>query len=605
MFLFITFCLAERSFRIVGDHFEKDGEEFRYISGSFHYFRQHPDYWEDNIKRMANGGLNAVQTYVAWNIHEPHRHEYVWDGLADLPRFLDLCAKYNLLVIFRPGPFICAEFEAGGFPYWLPGAGVDKLRSLEGPFCDVVDEWFTVLFNKVNKYLYKNGGPIISIQVENEYGVFACDKAYMQKMCEIVRSKVGDDVILFTTDTYYEYSMGCGTVPDLALATVDFPTGTDPKVAFEMARKYNKGTGPLVDSEYYTGWIDHWGQYHHTVSSDEIALYLDQILACNASVNIYMYYGGTNFGFYAGANPNPYQPDPTSYDYDAPLSEAGDMTWKWQKCLEVIKKYRTDIPNYDVKNTTKLSYGNVTLEERVALFDILDEIAVTKKQNDTPLRFEELDNDYGFVLYETETSGGTIKFDEVCDRVLIYVDSKLVDVLQRDWLKEVKIPSGKLQLLVENLGRVNVAQYNVDTKGIGHKVTIDGKEIKGWTMYTLPLNNLEKLKFKKQKLGLEPIFYRGTFEVSEIGDTYLNPTGLKHGFAFLNGFNLGRYWTTGPQLTLYCPAPVLKKGTNEIIIFETDDVADIEHVSMDNTPQIDTIPHPNGYVERRAGHQSW
>ena len=308
-----------------------------------------------------------------------------------------------------------------------------------------------------------------------------------------------------------------------------------------------------------------------------------------------MYYGGTNFGFYAGANPNPYQPDPTSYDYDAPLSEAGDTTWKWQKILEVIKKYRSDIPTYDVKNTTKLSYGNVTLEERVRLFDAMDVIAVAKKQNDTPMMFEELDNDYGFVLYETETAGGTLKFEKVCDRVCIYVDRKLVDVVQRDWLHDVKIPSGKLQLLVENLGRVNMAQYNVDTKGISSKVTVDGKTITGWTMYTLPLSNVDKFKFSKLKVGLEPVFYRGTFEVDEIGDTYLNPTGLKHGFAFVNGFNLGRYWTTGPQLTLYCPGPVLKKGTNEVIIFETDDVADIHHISMDDTPQIDTIPHPNRY----------
>ena len=486
-----------------------------------------------------------------------------------------------------------AEFEAGGFPYWLPGAGVDKLRSLEGPFCDLVDEWFGVLFDKVGKYLYKNGGPIISIQVENEYGGFACDKAYLARICEIVKDKVGDDVILFTTDTYNDWMMKCGTIPDLALATVDFPTGTDPKEPFENARRYNKGTGPLVDSEYYTGWIDHWGQYHHTVSSEEVAHYLDEILKYNASVNIYMYYGGTNFGFYAGANPNPYQPDPTSYDYDAPLSEAGDTTWKWQRILDVIKKYRTDIPSYDVKNTTKLSYGNVTLEERVRLFDALDMITVTKKQNDTPMMFEELDNDYGFVLYETTTTGGTLKFEKVCDRVCIYVDRRLVDIVQRDWLHDVKIPSGKLQLLVENLGRVNVAQYNVDTKGIGSKVTVDGKTITGWTMYTLPLSNLDKLKFTKVKAGLEPVFYRGTFQVDEIGDTYLNPTGLKHGFAFVNGFNLGRYWTTGPQLTLYCPGPVLKKGTNEVIIFETDDVADIQHISMDDTPQIDTIPHPN------------
>ena len=411
-------------------------------------------------------------------------------------------------------------------------------------------------------------------------------------------------MILFTTDTYNDYYMKCGTVPDMALATVDFPTGTDPKEPFENARRYNKGTGPLVDSEYYTGWIDHWGEYHHTVNAEEVAHYFDEILKYNASVNVYMYYGGTNFGFYAGANGNPYAPDPTSYDYDAPLSEAGDTTWKWEKMLEVIKKYRTDIPHYEVKNTTKLSYGNVTLAERVRLFDVLDEIAVNKQTGEHPLLFEQLDNDYGFVLYEATTNGGTLEFSWVNDRVAIFVDRKLVDTCERLHLKKVGIPAGKLQLLVENLGRINTG-YNIpDQKGMGD-VKIDGKVINSWTMYTLPLSNLDKLKFVKEKAGLEPVFYRGTFEVSEIGDTYINPTGLVHGFIFVNGFNLGRYWTIGPQLTLYCPGPILKKGTNEIVIFESDGVADIDHVSLDDTPQIDTIPHPNRYVERKANHQSW
>ena len=242
LFALLGICAAERSFKIVGDHFEKDGEEFRYISGSFHYFRQHPDYWEDTIRKMANAGLNAAETYIPWNVHEPRRKQYTWDGFANLPRWLDLCVKYNLLVIIRPGPFICGEFEAAGFPYWLPHEGVVKLRVLEGPFCDLVDEWFGVLFAKIGKYLYKNGGPIISIQIENEYGGFdACDQAYLARICEIVWDKVGKDVILFTTDTWYEFYMKCGTIPDLALATVDFPTGTDPKEPFEKGEKVQQG----------------------------------------------------------------------------------------------------------------------------------------------------------------------------------------------------------------------------------------------------------------------------------------------------------------------------------------------------------------------------
>ena len=349
----------------------------------------------------------------------------------------------------------------------------------------------------------------------------------------------------------------------------------------------------------------HWGEPHNTVNPEQVAKVLDQILAYNASMNFYMFYGGTSFGYYAGANARPYNPDPTSYDHDAPLTEAGDMTWKWKRIRDVISKYRTDIPSYDVKNTTKRSYGNVTLEERVYLFDILDTIAVTKKENDKPMMFEDLDNDFGFVLYETQTPGGQLEFDVANDRVSVFVDRKLVDIVQRDHLKKVAIPGGKLQLLVECLGRINVGYTVVDKKGLGEKVLLDGKQVTGWTMYTLPLSNVDKIKFSKQKLGLQPVFYRGTFQVDEPADTFLNPTGLKHGIVFLNGFNVGRYWTIGPQLTLYVPAPILKKGTNELIIFEADDVADIDHITLDDTPQIDIIPHNNAFDDRKTAHGSW
>ena len=230
---------------------------------------------------------------------------------------------------------------------------------------------------------------------------------------------------------------------------------------------------------------------------------------------------------------------------------------------------------------------------------------MTKKENDKPMMFEDLDNDFGFVLYETQTAGGQLEFDVANDRVSVFVDRKLVDIVQRDHLKKVAIPSGKLQLLVECLGRINVGYTVVDKKGLGEKVLLDGKQVTGWTMYTLPLSNVDKIKFAKQKLGLQPIFYRGTFQADESADTFLNPTGLKHGIVFLNGFNVGRYWTIGPQLTLYVPAPILKKGTNELIIFEADDVADIDHITMDDTPQIDIIPHNNAFDDRKPAHGSW
>jgi len=591
--LLLAACRAERSFRIVGDNFEKDGVPFRYFSGSFHYFRQHPDYWKDNIRKMADCGLNAVCTYVPWNLHEPRRGEYVWDGIADLCRFLDLCMDHQMLVILRPGPFISAEWEAGGFPWWLLREGVTQIRVREGGYMAMMDAWFAVLFARISRYLYRNGGPIISIQIENEYGGFgSCDREYLRQNCEIVRKYVGDDVVLFTTDSALEYYMKRGTIPELAFATVDFTTGTHPAEPFAMMRRYNDGKGPLVDSEYYTGWIDHWGEYHHTVAAEKVAVYLDEILAAGASVNVYMFFGGTNFGYWQGANANPYNPCPTSYDYDAPLSEAGDMTWKYQMIKEVIGKYRKDMPQYEVANTTKRGYGNVNLTERVSLFDALEDVAASKTVNPTPLSFEELDNGFGFVMYQTQTSGGKLSFTGVSDRARIFVDRKAIAIAVRDRLVDVEVPAGKLQILVENLGRINVGWPTVDSKGLG-EVRLNGQALTGWTMYALPMSGSEKVTYTKENKPGEPALYRGTFEVSAIGDTFLNPKGLNHGIAFVNGFNLGRYWTIGPQLTLYVPGPLLNKGTNEVVIFECDGVADIDHISFDDTPQIDIIPHPS------------
>lgn len=244
-----------------------DGKIFRYVSGSFHYFRQVPEYWEDSIKKMANCGLNTVCTYVAWNVHEPEPGVYNWEGMGDLERFLNICQKLGMYVILRPGPFICAEWEGGGFPYWLQNQGISDTRRSNDNYLKAVDKWFTTLLTMMKPHMYVNGGNIISVQVENEYGGAAagCDKKYMAHMCDLIKGLLGEETVIFTVDSARKDLLDCGSIPEKAFVTVDFLTEADPREAFELQRSYNKGTGPYVDSEYYTGWIDHWGEIHHKV----------------------------------------------------------------------------------------------------------------------------------------------------------------------------------------------------------------------------------------------------------------------------------------------------------------------------------------------------
>ncbi|KAJ7376852.1 Beta-galactosidase-1-like protein [Desmophyllum pertusum] len=347
--LFLTaFCSLQnsdsaKSFTIDFENncFLKDGVPFRYISGSFHYFRVPRFCWKDRLTKMKAGGLNTVQIYIAWNIHEPVQGEYNFDGDADIVSFIELANSLGLLVVVRAGPFICAEWDFGGFPAWLLNDTSIVLRSSKDRrYLDAVDSWMAVALPKLQPLLYINGGPIISVQVENEYGSsLVCDHDYMTNLEQLFRKHLGEDVILFTVDSDWQFLFACGTIPSL-YATVDFGPETDPESAFAVMRKFTP-KGPLVNSEFYTGWIDHWGEKHQTKDAAMVAKSLDKILSMNASVNFYMYEGGTNFGFMNGANYNLilYKPIPTSYDYDAPLTEAGDTGTKFHVLRETISKH--------------------------------------------------------------------------------------------------------------------------------------------------------------------------------------------------------------------------------------------------------------------------
>ena len=595
LLLLLSLALSERTFKIVDDHFEMDGKPFSYVSGSFHYFRQEPgkDYknWDNTLKKMAKGGLNAVQTYVPWNLHEPRKGEFNFEGIANVVRFIELAQKNNLYVIFRPGPYICGEWDFGGLPYWLLRIPGIKLRTSDPVYEKHVEDFFSVLLPLVRPYLYQNGGNIIMVQIENEYGFYpACDKVYLKWLLDLNKRLLRDDVVFFTNDGANDDQLKCGTLPEYIYPTVDFGSCDDVSVKFDAQMRYAK-RGPRVNSEFYPGWLDHWQDKHHKVDAHTIAKSLEAMLRLNASVNFYMYYGGTNHHFFAGSNGdgNYFQADPTSYDYDAPLTEAGDMTEKWAIIRDTIAKF---FPVHDVpvENDEARSYGTVPIEHSASLFDVLPAVAARCMEGETPLSFEALDTDYGYVHYKKTTKGGKLRFaKKVHDRAYITVDQKLIEVIQRDHEQEVIIPAGELDIIVENQGRINFGGAMVEEKGIIGDVLLDSQPLRGFVMCVMPLKSVSPIPILGAASVAPLTFHRATFKVDKAANTYLNPTGFKKGVAFVNGYNLGRYWTVGPQLTLFVPATLLNEGENEVILFEAEGNDGSLALSFDDKPQIDIL----------------
>lgn len=560
----------------IRDDFYLDGKPFKIISGAVHYFRIVPEYWRDRLEKLKAMGANTVETYVPWNMHEPQKGKFVFEGMLDISRFILLAQELGLYVIVRPSPYICAEWEFGGLPAWLLKEDGMRLRGCYEPFLEAVREYYSVLFPILVPLQIHHGGPVILMQVENEYGYYGDDTRYMETMKQLMLDN-GAEVPLVTSDGPMDESLSCGRLPGV-LPTGNFGSKTEER--FEVLKKYTEG-GPLMCTEFWVGWFDHWGNGGHMRGNlEESTKDLDKMLEMG-HVNIYMFEGGTNFGFMNGSNYyDELTPDVTSYDYDAVLTEAGDFTVKYEKYREVIGKY-TQLPQVtfstDIK---KKDYGALKVQEKVSLFRVLDDLS-SPVSNTFPIPMEKLDQSYGYILYrsalEREQNLEKIRLWGANDRANIFVDQKpLITLYDRELLKEAEVKadfeSGTLlDILVENMGRVNFGPLmESQRKGIAGCVQLNGHMHYNWEMYTLPLNNLEKLDFSKGYEEGTPGFYKFVFEVEEAGDTFLDFGGWGKGCAFLNGFNLGRFWEIGPQKRLYIPGPLLKKGRNEIILFETD-----------------------------------
>lgn len=573
------------------DDFYLNGEKFQIISGAIHYFRVVPEYWKDRLEKLKAMGCNTVETYIPWNMHEPKKGEFHFEGITDIKKFIETAQEIGLYVILRPSPYICAEWEFGGIPGWLLAEPGMRLRCSYEPFLQHVREYYDRLFEILTPLQIPYGGPVIMMQVENEYGYYGTDSAYMLALKNMMIER-GVVVPLVTSDGARDESITCGQVEG-ALPTGNFGSHTQER--FGALKRYTKG-GPLMCTEFWVGWFDHWGNGGHmTGNLEESTKDLDEILQVG-HVNIYMFEGGTNFGFMNGSNYyDELTPDVTSYDYDGILTEDGQITEKYRRYRNVISKYA---PIPEVTFTTDIkrkAYGTLKVTDKVSLFSVLDDIS-TKVESVYPMSMERLGQNYGYILYrsvlEKERSLDSMKLWKANDRANILLDNRLIktlydkELLEEHEIKEEIGEHAVLDILMENMGRVNFGPHmDEQRKGIDGCVQINGRLHHNWEIYPLPLDQIEKVDFSKEYQQGTPAFYRFCFEAEELGDTFLDFEGWGKGCVFVNGFHIGRFWEIGPQKRLYIPAPLLKQGGNEIIIFETEGKA-TEHITLKDEPDI-------------------
>uniref|UniRef100_A0A8C3DJ03 Galactosidase beta 1 like n=1 Tax=Corvus moneduloides TaxID=1196302 RepID=A0A8C3DJ03_CORMO len=532
---------------------------------------------------------SCTRSYVPWNYHEMLPGVYDFTGNRDVEAFLDLTAELGLLVILRPGPYICAEWEMGGLPAWLLWKPDITLRTSDPAYLAAVDSWLHILLPKIKPHLYQHGGNIISVQVENEYGsYYACDHGYLWHLLGSFRALLGSEVLLFTTDSTWEEELRCGTLQGL-YATVDFGPGSNVTEAFGAQRRMEP-KGPLVNSEYYTGWLDYWGEAHASTSAAWVAQGLEDMLQLGASVNMYMFHGGTNFAYWSGADyKDQYKPVTTSYDYDAPLSEAGDPTEKLFAIRMVISKFQPLPVGPMPPATPKYAYGWVALRKYADLLDVLDVLCPSGPiLSQFPLPFEALKQAHGFVVYHTQLpwdvpDPATLAAPphSICDRGYVMLQKEYQGTLERDGQTTLHVTGragDTLDILLENMGRISFGANTSDFKGLLGNLSLNSRPLSNWLIYPLAIDTAVQQGWPHAALPesssggrVGPAFYTGTFETPGIAwDTFVKFPGWSKGLLWINGFNLGRYWTRrGPQQTLFVPGSVLHVGRpNNITVLE-------------------------------------
>jgi len=570
------------TFAVANGQFQYDGKPYQILSGEMHYPRVPRAYWRDRFQKARAMGLNTITTYVFWNLHEPRPGVYDFSGQNDVAEYIHEAQQEGLNVILRPGPYVCAEWDLGGYPSWLLKDRNLTLRSNDPKYLAAMNEWFARLAKELSPLLLHNGGPIIAIQVENEYGSFGDDHAYMQAVqgALVKLGLAASDTLLYTADGPEQVPNG--SLPELP-AVINFGTG-DARQGFETLKKL-RPQGPFMTGEYWAGWFDHWGEHHHTTPVAANASEYEWMLQQGYSISMYMFHGGTSFGFMSGANSNGsnYEPDTTSYDYDAPLNESGQPTPKFMAFREAISRVTGKTPPPIPQPIPAQTYPISPRVESASLWTNLP----APVDSDKLLTMEDLDQSYGYILYRTEIANGAsgqLTIDGLHDYAQIYIDRKLIGTLDRRLGRSsIALPpilaNATLDILVENSGRVNFTKViRTERKGITGSVTIGSQQPQHWQIYSLPMNDLAKLHFTKSSCE-GPCFYRfslntqpsSTAKPTHAGtlpDTFLDTHSLSKGIAFLNGKPLGRFWSIGPEFTLYTPGPWLRPSANEIILFD-------------------------------------
>ena len=563
-------------FTIGETDFLLDGEPHRIISGAMHYPRVHPELWRDRIRKARLMGLNAIETYVAWNAHEPVKGQWRQDGDVDLGRFLDIIAEEGMHAIVRPGPYVCAEWHNGGLPTWLTADPDVRLRSSEPNYLTAV----TGYLEKVNEILaprqIDRGGGVILVQIENEYGAYGADTDYLDALVRLTRES-GITVPLTQVDQPIPHMLENGAHPALH-KTGSFGGRIDERLA---TLREHQPTGPLMCMEFWCGWFDHWGEKHHTTTFADSAADLDRLLAAGASVNIYMVHGGTNFGLTAGANDSGrYLPLVTSYDYDSPISESGELTEKFHAFREVIAKH-APVPDEPLPVNRDAPVVAAAFE---AVADPLELVAHDRGTFAEPPTMDALGADVVLAEYTTDAAGHGVLEAEVRDYAWVARDGRAIGRLQRTIADDaLALPDGvTLRLLVEETGRVNYDEKIGEAKGLIGTPLLDGRPLPGpWRVRTFDVAALgaavaaaaESASIPHGRVA-GPVGLRAPFTLDEPADLHLDTAGWGKGYAWVNGFFLGRYWRRGPQRTLYVPGPVTRAGSNEVVLVELETVTD-------------------------------
>ena len=573
LLLIAAVAQSKHQFVLGKTDFLLDGKPFQIISGEMHPARIPKAYWRQRIQMAKAMGCNTIAAYVFWNYHE--EKQGVFDFTTEnrnIAEFVRICQQEKMWVIFRPGPYVCAEWDFGGLPTWLLKIPDIKIRCMDKRYMAAVTKYIRRLSQELRPLLITNGGPVLMVQVENEYGSYANDKTYLEALRKLWVSN-GINTPFYTADGPTAFMLEAGNIDGAAIGLDSGSSEGD----FEQATKRNPNV-PSFSSETYPGWLTHWGEKWARPDTNDLKREITFLLKNKKSFNLYVIHGGTNFGFTAGANaftPIQYQPDLTSYDYDAPINEQGQPTTKYFMLRNLIQQYVDyTIPDLP-KQPAAIEIPGVSLSAFTTIWKELP-VPVHYAQ---PVPMETLNQNQGLVLYRTKLIGhksGKLTITEPHDYALVFLNGKFIDTVYRDggkWTVDLPKTDTKdpvLDILVEGMGHINFAQYMIDRKGITERVTLNGMTLMDWEIFSLPMTEkfVASLKPKYPEGFHEGIFFRGEFDLAATGDTYFDMHRYSKGILYVNGHNLGRYWNIGPQQRLFCPAGWLKKGKNEIVVFD-------------------------------------